>query len=303
MMKCKVTVSAFFSLLGFAVFLNIAGLCLLVDDGTNRTNQNLILKFLSSLELAYSCVLIIKWSFRCHGSSITNKVVEILNRMSYCNYLSIAFIMVIMTLDRLIAAKYPLRYAFILSRRKAAMILSASTSFWIIIWVSSSFLKYDQFIYIFKLLDLIVSLTSALFMASTYAFIFIKISRRPNLGNSLRNIKNRSRTENKRFLRMAAIITATYFICFLLPDVASLFCHECFANSTFVYRILWNLGPVCDPITYIFMQKRLRKRLKRLICCEKTTQTDSSRNGASNSSRNGASIISEHRREIFDTRL
>ena len=296
-MKCKVTVSAFFSLLGFAVFLNITGLCLLVDDRTKRTNQNLILKFLSSLELAYSCVLIIKWSFRCHGSNITNTVVEILHRISYCSYLNITLIMVIMTLDRLIATKYPFRYAFILTRKKTAMILSASTSFWIIVGASSSGLKYDQFIRIFRLLDLIVAFVSALFMIATYVFIFIKTSRRPNLGNSLRNIKKRSRIENKRFLRMAAIITATYFICFLLPDVATLFCHECFANSTFVYRILWNLGPVCDPITYIFMQKRLRKRLTRLICCRKKTQKGGSRIEM------GASIISEHRREIFDTRL
>lgn len=326
-MGCDKIVFSYAALLISATILNTLGLYFLFTDTNIHTKQNLILKFLGSLELAYSCVLIIRYSFTCHGYTTSDTVTQILLRMVHSIYLNITFIMVIMTFDRLIAVQYPLRYAFILKRRRARLILISSTLFWIIIGASCLALDFIQFRSIFhEYVDPAVSLVSATFMVVSYVFIFIKLLRRKrNLNSSSHSFQNRSRTENRKILKMATIITVTYLICYVVPDVANLLCHKCFANSIHIYRILWHLGPVFDPITYIFMQRRLRKRLTRLICCGKKTQRDPIAHifmqrrlqkslarlmgCGKKTQRNrprierGVSKINENRREVFDTRL
>ena len=305
-MGCEEIIFSYFALLISATILNTLGIYFLFTDTNRHTNQNLILKFLSSLEWAYSFVLIIRYSFTCHGYTTSDTVTQILLRMVHSIYLNITFVMVIMTFDRLIAIQYPLTYALILKRSRARLILISSTLLWIIVGASCLALGFSQFISIFhEYVDPMVSLVSAIFMVVSYVFIFVKILRRKrDLNRSSHSFRNRSRRENKRFLKMAAIITVTYFICYVVPDVANLLCPKCFTNSIDIYRILWHLGPVFDPITYIFMQRRLRKKLTNLICCEAQKERDSSRmeTGASRTE-TGASRITENRKEVFDTRL
>ena len=142
-----------------------------------------------------------------------------------------------------------------------------------------------------------ISTSATLFMCAAYTYIFIQVSMRRSMDNSIQNIRIRGATENLQFLKMASIITLTYLTCYVVPDFAYMLCPGCFANGVDVYRTLWYLGPVLDPITYIFMQKRLRKRVTKLICCRKRNQRDSSR------VEDGASTIHQNRREVVDTKL
>ena len=280
MEECTAIIPILSSILVLAILLNIAGICLLVDDGAKRTNQNLILKFLSSLELVFSCIWLSRHLLRCHGSTTTKRFIQISFILTDCFYMNITFIMVTMTLDRLIAIKYPFRYAFILTRKKVKVILYAITSFWIIVAVSSSLIgNHNAVRHIFmQYLHPFFTVVSVVVISAVYVFIFIKIRRRGRaLNNSLQNNPDRGRTENKSFLKIATVITSTFLICFVVPDITYRFCGECFPNSIFVSQTLWSLGPVCDPVTYIFMQKRMRRRLIEIVvCCRKNDGRDDS---------------------------
>ena len=287
-----------FSIISSAIVLNVLGLYLLFKDRIRQTNQNLILKYLSSVELTCSCLMLTDVSTLYHGWTGTDTLFQVLTRILYSVYPITSLVMAMMTLDRLIATKYPLRYVFILTKKKAHVILSLSTFLCIAGGVSTSFLEFDQFLSTFdKFVFPTISTSATLFMLAAYTYIFIKVSKRRNMDNSMQNIRIRRTMENQQFLKMAFIITLTYVTCYVVPDFAFMSCTGCFANGIDVYRILFYLGPVLDPITYIFMQKRLRKMVVKLMCCRKKNQMDSS------NVEYPASTIHQNRTEVFDTKL
>ena len=264
-MGCKVINITFFPIFISAATLNSVGIYLLSKDKHSQTNQNLILKFLSTQELALSCILLINWSFVCHGSAVAAAVEEILLPFIHCCFFNITLIMVIMTLDRLVATKYPIRYSSMLSRKKIKVILSVVTALCMLFGVLSLFDEIREFLhtydtYIFH----IPPSFAALFIVVAYVNIFVTLWRRRNLFDRSGGVDISRFTENKRFLKMAAVITSTFYT---VPDIASLFCKDCFTDSIQFFRLLWNLGPVFDPITFIFMQERLRKRLRSMMQC------------------------------------
>lgn len=321
-MGCKSIFSLLFSILTSAAVLNFLGIYLLFKDRRRQTNQNLILKFLSTLQLCHSCLLIIRWSLICHGFSANDVVVQILVGGIYCIYLNVTIVMVTMTLDRLIATKYPMKYVIMLTNKKARLVLFSSTFALIAIFgIAVSISTYHRFMFILnEFVNPIVSVVTAVFLVLAYIYIFIQISRRRTLSNSMQNIRNsrttknsvqnvrkrrtaqnsvqiiRIRTENQKFLKMASIIALTYFACYVVPDVSIVVCRKCFMENVDMYRILWYLGLVFDPITYIFMQKQLRKRLiEMIVCCRKKDERGDSRG------QQRISTIYENQATVLDT--
>lgn len=308
-MGCKSIFSLLFSILTSAAVLNFLGIYLLFKDRRRQTNQNLILKFLSTLQLCHSCLLIIRWSLICHGFSANDVVVQILVGTIYCIYLNVTIVMVTMTLDRLIATKYPMKYVIMLTNKKARLVLFSSTFALIAIFgIAVSISTYHRFMFILnEFVNPIVSVVTAVFLVLAYIYIFIQISRRRTLSNSMQNIRNsrtiknsvqiiRIRTENQKFLKMASIIALTYFACYVVPDVSIVVCRKCFMENVDMYRILWYLGLVFDPITYIFMQKQLRKRLiEMIVCCRKKDERGDSRG------QQRISTIYENQATVLDT--
>ena len=295
-MEDKAVFPVSFSIISSAVVLNVLGLYLLFKDRIRQTNQNLILKYWSSVELICSCLMLTDISIMYHGWTGSDKLFQVSTRILYSVYPITSLVMATMTLDRLIATKYPLRYVFILTKKKAHVILCSSTFLCITGGVSTSFLEFDQFLSAFdKFVFPAISTSATLFMWAAYTYIFIQVSKRRNMDNSMQNIRIRRTTENQQFLKMASIITLTYVTCYVIPDFAFMSCTGCFANGIDVYRILFYLGPVLDPITYIFMQKRLRKRVVKLICCRKKNQMDNVEYPAS--------TIHQNQTDVFDTKL
>ena len=321
-MGCNSIFSLIFSILIFAVLVNFLGLYLLRKDSSRQTNQNLILKFLSTLQLCHSCILIARWSLICHGLISSHIVVQILVCIIYCIYLNVTMVMVTMTFDRLIATKYPLKYAFILTKKKVQIILFSSAFALITIFgISVSILTYAPFIYILdKFVNPIVSVVATIFLVLAYIYIFVQISRRRTLGNSMQiarisrttensvhnfRIKRATenpmqniqiRAENQKYLKMASIIALTYFTCYVVPDVSLMVCRKFVMENADIYRILWYLGLVFDPITYIFMQERLRKKLvDMVVCCRKQGDSRASRR------QQRISTICENQAAVLDT--
>lgn len=299
-MGSKPIVFAYFPISISAVFLNALGIYLLVKDRSTKTNQNLILKYLSAVELTDSLVLIVRWSLTCYGLNSNGAVIPNLLRVLYCFYLNFSLLMVIMTFDRLIAVKYPLRYAFILTKKKARIVLFSSTVFCIIVVILCNLiLEYDQFILTFDtIVSPIVSSISAVFIMMTYVYIFIKISRRRRMHISLQNIQIERTTENHQFLKMAIVITLTYSMFYLLPDIAYIFARRFIINSVDILRVFWYSGLVFDPITYTFMQKKLRQKLLHMIACRRKKEERDNSGGEERVAR-----ITKNEPAVLDTKL
>ena len=284
----------FFTELAFAGIFNSLGLYLLFKDrNSNHTNQNLILKCLSTCELAAACSLMISTLLENYILKANHYMVRVTVRIVYYTYMNYMFIMMIMTLDRLIATKYPITYASMMTRKKAQFILFASAMLCIIVGICFWFVEYNKFLFIFDTYIFpIAASISAAFIIMTYIYIFIKISRKRNSDNST---QMRSTRENRQFLKMAAIITLSYSICFLLTDLTYALCSGCFDSSTTkILYALYYLGLICDPVTYILMQKRLRKSLTAVKGCGKK-QNDNSQGDIS--------MVTAKRSSLFDTRL
>eukprot|EP00112_Aurelia_sp_Birch-Aquarium-sp1_P013213 Seg2799.1 transcript_id=Seg2799.1/GoldUCD/mRNA.D3Y31 product="hypothetical protein" protein_id=Seg2799.1/GoldUCD/D3Y31 len=220
------------------------------------------------MELAVSLMLIARWSLICYGMKSDGSIITISYRIGIIIYLNCILIIALLTFDRLIATKYPLQFTLILTRRKTRVLLLASTLICINVAVATSFVEFDRFeVTIRRLILPIVSSLGAMFMIVTYSYIFFKISKRRNVG-----FRGRPTAVNQQYLKMAAIVTFAYVLCFLPPDFIYAFCLECIVNKDYRYHIpniSRNLGLVFTPVVYIFMQKRRRNRFIKLVCCFK----------------------------------
>ena len=289
-----------------STILNCLGIYLLHKDESRQTNQNLILKFLSTNEVFLSVLSMIKWSLTMKGSTQEDKHLQIFyvifNYMALNNY----FIMLFMSFDRLIAVKYPLRYAVLLSKKRAMIFLFTALASCAIPALTSIFLHYETFSPILnRMIAPVISLSATICILVTYVYIFLKIWRQTNFNASTQNgpvndAKYRRRnTESQRFLKMAVIITLTYVVCFLVPDIIYAFHIEDMTDGEVaIMYVVWCAGLVMDPITYILMQKRMRDSLKTILCFQKQKQqcTASRAELETKNSTTGRVVV-------FDTRL
>ena len=295
-MACNVIIAVILSIVILAVILNSLGIYFLFKDRNRQTNQNLILKYLFTIELAVSILLTSRWSIVCHSAMVGHTSLNIIFRIRFCAYFNYNLIMLIMTFDRLIAIKYPLRSIFILTRKKVKAALLASTFLCFAVGAATSVVEIKLLImtlgkYIFPA----ISTISVVFIVSTYTYIFVKVIRKRNIDNAMRN-NPRSTASNHQYIKMAAIITFTFVVCYPLPDSTYALCPKCFSRSgsfnNYILHVLWNTGLVFDALTYIFMQK-LGQRLKK-VCCAKKEQRGRDK---------GISRITETQEGVLDTKL
>lgn len=285
-------------ILSSSASMNAIGLYLLHKDGRSRTNQNIILKFLSGCEFVVSVVSFLRWVLILHGSTTDDRIYQIVVHTTYASYLSYTFVMVFMTLDRFIATKYPLRYSTILSRRKAKISLFSSVIICGAIVFISLFVDYTRYNYVFdSYVFPFTSATAAICIVLTYTYILIKLRRRH--ARALQdNVSARRYNNDQRLVKMVAIISATFMVCFLVPDIMFALMYGVLANiNRDTIFIIWYLGFLVDPITYIFMQKRLRDLMFEMLCfrrCRRNTNSTRS---------DSVAVISGNRSRVVETRL
>lgn len=244
--------------------LNSVGLYLLHKDGRRRqTNQHLILKFLSGCEIVLAVISILRWVLKFQGFTENDRILQIVILIVYAASFNYSCVMIFMTLDRLIATKFPFRYSTILSKRKTKIILCSSTFTCGAIGCISLLVDYARFkFYIDSYVFIIVSAIATVIIVVTYVYILVKLTRQRRSLAPQDSTRSRGNAEGQRYLKMAIAITASFILCFLVPDMLFALFYESFANfNSNIIFITWYLGLLFDPITYIFMQKRLRNLL------------------------------------------
>lgn len=218
--------------------------------------------------------------------------------------LSTYYLLIIsITVDRGIACRYPLRYAILLSPRKMKTYLAASWMLGIIANLPSLFVPPSVTVYIFNYGTLPV-LDGAFFITAVtgYGYLLYKMQKsKPTKLSRYRKHETYQRNRSGKFFMMAAIINLRFFILVIVPDVifAIYFTQNFGSNNIlrFVLIFCWYLNPIFDPITYIFMQQRIRSDLRQMFRCCNTFESKGQQESFTVSSTKPGNL------EIYDTKL
>ena len=277
-----------------AFFLNATGAILLWKIERRNTNQKTILLNLSICHAINSCFLVVVFSLSVSGLTMENRYVQIVDSGALLCFIQNYFIMMIMSIDRLIGTKYPIRCIDIFSERRLKICLVLTWFLCIVIGILSS-IFYDVVGSIFESVAFpILDTLSLCCIGITYGYIMYAVSTR-KLATSAAARRN---TESKQLLRMTAIIASTFILFIVLPDLVIAF--AAMEISMEIHGILcccFYVGLIADPITYLLIRQRLRKSFFNMFkCCCRRYQVKNQQSTATNHSRS-------HDPAVIDSKL
>ena len=264
------------TIVALALLLNIIGMYLICKQGDKRTNQNLIIVHLSTVQILILVGIIFLWVL---NSAIEWKTLRVLINwiinLLLCSRVTVMLIIAILTFDRLIAIKYSLRYKIILSKRrvKAALIFS-----WLPWMLSSVVVVFDRSFKSDEILSYfivpIVDCLLLLFLICVYSYIYWRICKRQRM---LRNISRRNLQRESacnQALLVSISIVLSYVLFALIPDLYKFLLHSGIVPNKII--IIHNFHSqlhfsfyITLPVIYIFGHKDRRGMFMRSFvkCC------------------------------------
>ena len=291
-------------LLAATIILNSFGIYLMKRTHGTYTNQKLILINLSSCQILLA-ISRTTYTVIHHYEIPTDNIYKLAALGFVYVELSTYYLVIIsLTVDRFIACKYPLRYAIVLSRKKMRIILATAWILGLVVNLPQLFISASVAVFIFNYATLpVLDFTFVLTAITVYGYLLYKVQKRKRDKLSRHNGKERERSQNYKLIKMAAMINLRFFLLVTIPDI--IFAMNLSANFgsksvlRFILVFCWYVNPVFDPITYVFMQKGIRRELRRLF--EITRENTSS--GSGKSMLFTTNSIKSGNRKVFDTRL
>ena len=253
-------VTTIFTIFGFV--LNVTGTILLQQLDKGITNQRVILINLSICQGAISLLVTILQITIISVDEFYPRYLQTLRCTIYGFYIQYYLTMIIMAVDRMIGTKFPLRYPIIFSRRTAKILLAMA---WVlaVVYGTVSACFYDEFrknyfSFVLPIFDSVVFLC----IAVSYGYIIFLLCTRKIPTASEEMAEKTRKAEGKQLLKVAGIISLTFVLFNLVPDVIVAFTYKGASSKLWTcVQISWSLGLLSDPITYLFCQKRLRTAL------------------------------------------
>ena len=182
------------------------------------------------------------------------------------------FIMFFITLDRLLAVYWNIKYDQYCTKRRTLVLLIIvfviSIIFYLCILISNRMNPWDYgkflMVYIYPIFQVWFLLTAFV----TYIYIFMKvrenrlarkkIEKQINRSNNTSNVKRYSRNSFNILVPGAVVLTFILFM--ILPGV--IYCvFDNLGSKIKVPYVIYVLGWIADPMIYIFTIKSLRKKL------------------------------------------
>ncbi len=231
-----------------AILLNGLGIYLLTSCRP-LSNSKFLLTNLAVTEIVLSGIYIV-FSFIRGISSVLSVTV-------WLAYYSAIFFL---TIDRLIATRFPLKYRVLITKKRLKLAIGTALILEMIIGVSSVLWPMFLTLYMWIVLDV----TFIVLCVLTYGYIFTKIFLRRRFDNNgqERNEGRRQRlmtNRERKFVKIAGLIIFSFVLLILMPDIIL---HQYASNWV---EILLPIGIVADPVIYIFLQDDLRSLLKRRV--------------------------------------
>lgn len=248
-----------------ALFLNVTGAILLWKIERVKTNQRTILLNLSICEACLSAFLIVHLFMKLQIFGRDKKYFQIMESANLLCYLECYFTIIMMTIDRFIGTKFPLRHQDLFSKRRLTKVLALT---WILslvagILLAAMYERVRQAIrdsYLFTLMDTLS--LSCIGIAYGYIMYIVRTRKLPTTATARRS------RGSKQLIKMTAIIAFTFILFIVIPDFALAFIGK--EISTEIEGILLfgtYLVLVADPITYLLIRKKLRKSFLKIFCC------------------------------------
>ena len=195
----------------------------------------------------------------------------------------IFFIMLFMTLDRLMAVVLNLKYQIYWRVTRTKKVLAAIWIFGLLLSVCfgvfPEFTPHRVYILILMIhiyLQLAFSILFVVTALLTYATIFWKYKMSRNsleADPSNRNGQHQQQHSPMHFY-IPVLIISTYVIFNATPFIILIFIDEVIAVD--IAKILYSLGYMSDALIYIFLQPKVRKEL--FVCCRRRKSAEPSNN-------------------------
>ena len=258
-----------FSLLSAIVFIQIVALFFLLRSERKRGNRNqrAIITALCACELAGASFTITSYLFEFYVSLLATDIILCFeNIFTMLNYY---FIMILLTIDRLLVFYLNIRYASRFNFKKllklifSAVTVSFVTTVTILILIALRKRTWQQFESVIYIMFLSFDIPYILLAIVTYSYIFIVYRRHLKLKKNIQGSNNKEHFK----LLVPSLIIGTSLIFFILPDVLNVtykYNLIIYSNDlvTYVATILYRIGWIVDPLIYIFYSNCKRKRKK-----------------------------------------
>ena len=263
---------------GFNVLLHSTGCYLLwkTYKWSQVTTQQLIILNLSVSEGLINLQLLVMRAFSLSGWSVSDIVYSsFVQPVQFSLLYVIFFIMLFMTLDRLMSVLLSLKYQvyWTVGRTKKVLVAIWILGFIVSVCIcllqefSIRFFIRVKCVYLLMAFSIVFVITAI----STYATIFWKYRRsRHSLGTDPSNAYVQHQSQMR--FRIPALIIFTYLVFNAIPLIIWI-AHS--KNDFWAYMsIKWyTIGYVSDGMIYIFLQPKVRKQFFK--CCEKQETADS----------------------------
>ena len=275
-----------------ALFLNVTGAILLWKFERGSTNQRTILLNLSICQAIISSFVAAVFCLRIVGLSYEDEYVQILDSVALLCFIEYYFIMMIMTIDRFIGSKYPLRCSDIFSKRKLKMLLLLTWSLCVTMGILSS-IFYKVVTSVFEnIVFPVLGVMTLCCIATVYGYIMYVVSARKLATSTTARRRN---TESRQLIKMTAIIASTFITFTVIPDFVLAFTRQDISKELEGIIFFWFYsGLAADPITYLLIRKRLRKSFFNICkCCCRRYQAEHRQSTTTDHSQKPAVIVTK----------
>ena len=271
-------------IVAIALFLNSLGVYILMSIKSDDNSQHIFLLHLSCIKILISLTEATLSALEQTSRGYEFREYQILDTINAGLYGVNDLIVVVLTIDRLIASTKPLAYNVRVTKSKLNAAVACCWFIGTCGIVPFFFLKYDLlydifYKIVFLTLDAIVLLSAFL----TYGTILKKLLSRHNALNATSRTKvsavhssqtNKSASVNRkkyeRFFYVSGLIIASFILFVAIPDSVYVALVVIQGNEDPVIErsigFVWSLYLLADPIIYIFLQRSIRRRLKQMTC-------------------------------------
>lgn len=261
-----------FVVIAAALILNLLGIYLLATAKSVLNNQSIILLHLSCIKIIVSLTEVVLSTLEIVGRADGHKEYEIFDTINAGLYGVNDLILIVLTTDRLIASKIPFSYNVHATTMKLNISVVCCWFIGTIGILPLFFLEYEllydvYYKFVFLTLDGIVLLTAFL----TYGTILRQLLTRKNGLTRTSHFDNRvstSSTRHWRFFYTSGLIIASFILFVAVPD--AVYVTLVIVKGVEDPRIeravgfVWSIYLIADPLIYIFLQRPIRNRLRRI---------------------------------------
>ena len=264
--------------ISFTFILNVIGINLIRKQGFQRNNQLFIILNLSILQILVLICVLIYWILLLAGMKETDSAVVWAATILSASRMVGAMIIVLLTLDRLIAIKYSLRHTIILSRRRLKVALTVSWLSCVVMFSILKSLTIDEYRFVSYVITApVMDLSLLLFILYAYSYIFWRIRKRRRIFGNAPASSQQTWASGKQTLRVSTTIVISYVCLLVLPDLAdSIAVSFTKGRASEIIRIIAYMLSTCYlitvPMTYIFVHRDMRRMFLESVmkCCNRT---------------------------------